>query len=85
MLTPKTFSKKINLSYDRVLLMCKSGEINAIETNGGHFKISEKELDKFLKNDSFISKEEYERVVRENEKLKTMIQQLKNYATNLVI
>ena len=85
MLTPNEFSKKVDLSYGQVLFMCKSNKIDAIRTNRGHYKIPEKELDKFIKNDDYVSKEKYEEVIRENERLKTSIKILKKYVGDIDI
>lgn len=87
MLTPKNFAKKSGLSYDQVLIMCKSGKIVAVKSNGGHFKIFEKELNKFISNNDVaqVTIEDYEKVVRENEKLKIVIAQIKKYVSDLVI
>lgn len=85
MLSPNMFSKKAGLSYGQVLFMCKSNEINAIRTNRGHYKIPEKELDKFIKNDDYVSKEKYETILRENERLKTSIKILKKYVGDIDI
>lgn len=84
MYSPQKFANKTGLSYQQVLNMCKSKKIEAISTNGGHFKIPEKELDKFTNND-YVAKEEYMKVVRENERLKTMLSQLKLIAETLQI
>ncbi|MFT8313216.1 MAG: DNA-binding protein [Clostridium sp.] len=85
MLTPRNFANKTGLSYNQVLEMCKDGELKTVRTNRGHFKISDIELDKFIKNDNYISKEKYEELIRENEKLKFSLAQLKKYVENLTI
>ncbi|NFD76023.1 helix-turn-helix domain-containing protein [Clostridium botulinum] len=77
MLTPQQFAQKCGISYNQVLNMCKRREINALKTDGGHFKIPEKELDRF-KNSDYVTKEEYLRVIRENEELKTIIKNCMN-------
>lgn len=77
MLTPRNFAKQTGLSYNQVLLMCKEGDIATVKSPRGHFKIADTELDKFIKNDNYISKEKYEALVRENENLRTTISQLK--------
>jgi excisionase family DNA binding protein len=82
-MSPQQFGQKTGLAYEQVLNLCKKGELDAIKTEGGHFKIPERELDKFLKNEDYVSKEEYEKVIRENERLRTMINQLKVFITNL--
>ncbi|AGK99035.1 hypothetical protein [Clostridium pasteurianum] len=85
MLTPRNFANKTGLSYNQVLTMCKEGELKTVKTNRGHFKISDIELDKFIKNDNCISKEKYEELIRENEKLKSTLEQLKKYIGSLSI
>lgn len=80
MLSPQDYSEKTGLSYQQVLLMCKSGELKAIKTKGGHFKIRESEVDN---KQDYVSKEEYMKVVRENERLKTILEQMKAYVASL--
>lgn len=85
MLSPQKFSKKSGLSYQQVLNMCKKKEINSVLTPGGQFKIPENELAKYVSPENgYVSKEEYLKVVRENEQLKTTILNLKNYVSNLL-
>lgn len=77
-LTPKKFAEITGENYELILELCKKGSIKAEKTEGGHYKIYKTELEKFNKaNSDFISKEDYEAVIRENEKLKTFIEQLK--------
>jgi len=76
-ISPGEFSKQVGLSYDQVLRMCKLGEIETIKSPGGHYKISDREVDRLTKKDDFISKEEYELVIRENERLKIKLEQIK--------
>lgn len=82
-ITPKIFAKKTGENYELILELCKNGTIKCEQTEGGHFKIYKSELDKYLDvNLDFISKEDYEKVVRENERLKCFIIQLKNLLEN---
>ena len=81
-LTLQQFAKKTGLSCDHVLQMCKTKKIKALETEVGHFKIPEKELDRFTTKD-YVTKEEYLRVVKENERLKTIMLQLQSYVSSL--
>jgi hypothetical protein len=83
MYSPQQFSQKTGLSYGQILIMCKKKEIESVVTDGGHFKIPEKEVAKFQQPDDYISKTEYEKVVRENEKLKTIIIQFKSMVAGL--
>lgn len=85
MLTPQQFAKRTGLSYAQVLFMCKKKEIDAIETNGGHYKIPESQLNKYSQPEEYVSKEEYEKVIRENERLKTLLNQFKNFVFNLEV
>lgn len=85
-ISPIQFSKKVDLSYDQVLRMCKLNEIETIRSQGGHFKIPIRELDRFTKkNESFISREQYEFVIRENERLKMQINQIKALVTEISV
>jgi excisionase family DNA binding protein len=85
MLSPQTFAQKTGLSYGQVLLMCKKKEINTVVSPGGHFKIPEKELERFIKNEDYVSKEDYEKVVRENERLKTLLKQVKGFISGMAV
>lgn len=85
MLTPKQFAEKVGLSYAQALYMCKNGEIEAIKTRKGYYKIPEKELDKFAKRDDYVTKEKYEEVIRENERLKTEIGRLKTFVDDIAV
>lgn len=77
MLSPQKFAETTGLSYQQVLIMCKKGDVETVKTRGGHFKIYESEIDKFINNQDVITREDYERVLRENERLRTMLSQLK--------
>lgn len=77
-ISPVEFSKLTGESYCLVLQMCKEGKIKCEETSGGHFKIYKTEIEKFSKEErDYISREQYELVIRENERLKAFINQLK--------
>lgn len=83
-LSPKGFSKLIGLSYDQVLRMCKLGELPAIRSKGGHYKIPRMELEK-LNGDidnKFVTLERYEEVVRENERLKLKLEMIRDMLDN---
>jgi hypothetical protein len=81
--TPREFAKETGLSYNQVLNMCKANELKVVKTSKGHFKIADIELNKFIQADENISKEQYLEVVRENERLKNTITQLKNFIVNM--
>lgn len=85
MLSPNQFSDKVGLSYAQVLYMCKNNQIDAIRTNRGHYKIPEKEVDKFIKNDDYVSKEKYEAAIRENERLRTELGRLKRFVDDIAV
>lgn len=76
-ITPKKFSELTGENYELILDLCKKGSIKCERTDGGHFKIYKIELDKYTKyKDDFITKEEYERIIRENEMLKQKLKQI---------
>lgn len=83
MLSPKKFADKSGLAYGQVLMMCKSGELNSVKTQGGHFKILEKEIDKFIENDDYVPKEKYLHALKENERLKTLLGETKRFINGL--
>lgn len=83
MFTPREFAKKTGLSYNQVLNMCKEDELKVVKTTKGHFKIADIELNKFVQASGNITKEQYLEVVRENERLKNTINQLKNFIVSL--
>ena len=76
--SPRKFSEQTGENYELILELCKNGALKCEQTEGGHFKIYKAELDKYLNhNQDFVSKEDYEAVIRENERLKYFIAQLK--------
>lgn len=83
MLSLVEFAKRTGENYKTILFLCKEGQIKCAETEGGHYKIYETEVEKFLgkNNEEFITKEQYEKVIRENERLKMVIEQMKNIVT----
>ena len=77
-ISPKEFSKKVNLSYDHVLRLCKLDEIETVKTQGGHFRIPLREVDRFIKpQQEYITRADYEAVVRENERLRLQLEQIR--------
>lgn len=60
-----------NIGYAAALQILHSGEIKYIKTTGGQYKIP------IYDNDS-ISKETYEKLLKENERLKTIIKSIYN-------
>lgn len=82
-ITAREFAKEVGESYGLVLNLCKEGKIECEKTDGGHFKVYKSEIEKYKgkKQDDFITREDYEAVVRENEKLKCIIEQTKALLT----
>lgn len=77
-LTPKKFSEITGENYELILKLCKKDKILCEKTDGGHYKIYESEIERFSKlNKDFVSKEDYEKVIRENERLKQKLEHLK--------
>jgi excisionase family DNA binding protein len=85
MFSPQEFAKRTGLSYTQVLYMCKKNEIEAIRTRGGHYKIPESQIAKFKAPQEFITREQYEETVRENERLKTIINEFIKSLKNLEV
>lgn len=65
------YMQKYNIGYDTALQILHSGKVNYIKTEGGHYKITD------YNNDS-ISLKEYTKVVKENERLRTIIKSIYN-------
>ena len=83
--TARKFSEATGENYELILDLCKNGTLKCEKTEGGHFKIYKSELDKQLnQKQDFVSKEEYEAVIRENEKLKCVLSQLKLTIDNIL-
>lgn len=76
-LTPAQFARETGENYNLILNLCKDGSLKSEVTEGGHYKIYKSELEKFNSNNDYITKEDYEAVIRENERLKSFINQLK--------
>lgn len=72
--SPETYNKMTGLGVEEIKRQCRIGKIECFMTEGGHYKI--------LVRQNAVSREEYEKVVRENEKLKTIIQSV-NLATSI--
>lgn len=80
-LSPVEFAKKTGENYEFIRKLCREGKLKCEVTEGNHTKIYESELNKFSNKD-YVTKEEYEKVIRENERLKTFISQLKKFIQN---
>ncbi len=82
-LSPVEFADKTGENYEFIRELCRKGVLKNEVTTGKHIKIYSTELEKFLnKNKDFVSKEEYESVIRENERLRLFINQLKKFIEN---
>lgn len=68
------YAKMTGLGVEEVKKRCKNGTLESFITEGGYYKIALRQ--------NTVSKEEYDKVVRENEKLKGIIQSV-NLATNI--
>ncbi len=79
-LNPKEFAEQTGITYQNVLHLCKIKEIEAKTTlNGRRFIIPNSELLKFKGgNSDFVSIDKYEKVIRENERLKIILNQFKS-------
>lgn len=76
-LTPAQFANETGENYNLILNLCKIGSLKCQITEGGHYKIYKTELDKFTNNKDYVTREDYEAVIRENERLKSFIKQLR--------
>lgn len=76
-LTPAQFASETGENYSLILSLCKDGSLKCQVTEGGHYKIFKTELEKFTANKDYVTKEDYEAVIRENERLKSFINQLR--------
>lgn len=65
-ITPEEYSKRSGLGIEEVKRQCRIGNIDHIKTEGGYYKIIER-------NKNEISQEKYEEIKEENTKLKTII------------
>lgn len=79
-LTPKEFGEETGMTYQNVLNLCRNKEIETITTvHGRRFLIPNSAMLKFKGgNSNFVSIEKYEEVVRENERLKIVLEQFKS-------
>lgn len=65
-ISAKAYSKQTGLGVEEVKRLCRIGRIPCERTKKGYYKI------KIYKND-YVSKEEYDRVIKENNKLKQLL------------
>lgn len=80
-LSPVKFAERSGENYEFIRELCREGKLKCEITEGNHIKIYESELSKFSNKD-YVTKEQYEKVIRENERLKTFINQLKYFIQN---
>lgn len=85
-LNPKEFAIETGLTYQNVLHLCKTKEIESKTTvNGRRFLIPKSELLKFQGgNSNYVSIEKYEEILRENQRLKLILEQLKTLVKEIV-
>jgi hypothetical protein len=67
-ISAEEYSKQSNLGVEEVKRLCRIGEIKCKMTEGGHYKIP-------LYDDA-VPKEEYEKLMKENSRLRTIVQMI---------
>lgn len=65
------YARQFKMNVNTVKHLIYTGELKAIRTEGGHYKIA-------VYDDNTISFEKYEQLLQENEKLKTIIKNIKS-------
>lgn len=73
-LTPEKYSKLSGLGVEEIKYQINIGNIEGFKTEGGHYKV-------VIRNNA-VSKEEHEKVVRENAALKEILRTI-NIASNI--
>ncbi len=73
-LTPEKYSKLSGLGVEEIKYQITIGNIEGLKTAGGHYKV--------IIRDNAVSKEEYEKVVRENAELREKLRTI-NLASNI--
>jgi len=73
MISPKVFAKESGMSYAAVRNLAQKGEIKCLVSPKGYLTIYESELERIKNPEKYVLKEEYERVLKENEKLKSTL------------
>lgn len=68
-LSASEYSKQTGMGVEEVKRLCRLGRIPCEFTEGGYYKIK-------IYKDNCISIEEYNKVIKENEKLKTIIKNI---------
>lgn len=64
-ISAEKYAKESGLGVEEVKKKCRNGEIKCVMTEGGHYKIP-------IYNDA-VPQEEYQKVINENTKLKTIL------------
>ena len=68
LVTPAEYAKGTGISYNEALSFCKTGQLEAYRTDGGQWKI------KVYKNDTIVSREEYNKIFDERNYYKGMVE-----------
>lgn len=74
MITPKEFSKKTGISYATVRNLAQEGEIRCVISPGGNISIYDSELDRYCNPQNYINIDQYNKVLAENMRLKTILE-----------
>lgn len=69
--SPKEYAKQTGLGIEQVKRLCKMGKIPYELSQGGQYHIK-------VFKDNCVSYEQYEKVLKENEKLKTILNNIIN-------
>lgn len=75
--SPKKYSELTGMGEEEVKKQCRMGTIEHKMTEGGHYKIA-------IYDNDVVSREKYDDVVKENVKLKTIVEQFCNTAKQLI-
>ena len=72
-MSPREYSKATgnNIGVEEIKRLCRIGRIPCEMTENGHYKIK-------VYKDNCVSKEEYDRVVKENIELKALLKNINN-------
>ena len=71
------YSEMVGMGAEEIKRQCRIGKIECLRTEKGHYKIPIYEGDA-------VSREQYEKVLKENVKLKTILEQFCNTAQQLI-
>lgn len=73
MISPKVFARESGMSYAKVRNLAQKGEIKCLISPKGYLTIYESELERIKNPEKYVLREEYERVLKENAKLKSTL------------